>query len=164
MTISLVCQAQPLTEHSPVMHTRCVVPFKHGATPISRSLPKINSLETPRACWNTKSNGIINCRNNKKHTAPGIRWSSPTQLLIQRLQAWLWESGRDPVFSCIYGRMCLVYGELWIISGVWMTHGTGEDGKGNVTGISLQTSWTIEKRKFILFYTNLLQFCDTFAG
>ena len=40
-----------------------------------------------------------------KHTAPGIRWWSPTQLLVWRLGAYLWESGRDPEFSTIYGRM-----------------------------------------------------------
>jgi hypothetical protein len=41
----------------------------------------------------------------KKHTAPGIRWSSPTQLLVWRLVTYLWESGRDPEFYTIYGRM-----------------------------------------------------------
>ncbi len=35
----------------------------------------------------------------KRHTTPGIRWSSPTQLLIWPLQAYLGESGRDPKFS-----------------------------------------------------------------
>ncbi|KAK1699695.1 hypothetical protein BDP55DRAFT_203570 [Colletotrichum godetiae] len=41
----------------------------------------------------------------KKHTTPGIRWSSPTQLLIRPSLAYLWESGRDPEFSSGYGRM-----------------------------------------------------------
>ena len=41
----------------------------------------------------------------KKHTTLGIRWSSPTQLLIQRFAAWRWGSGRDPVFSTSFGRM-----------------------------------------------------------
>ncbi|CAF3484051.1 unnamed protein product [Fusarium graminearum] len=41
----------------------------------------------------------------KKHTTPGIRWSSPTQLLIQRFAAYLWESGRDPEFSASYGQI-----------------------------------------------------------
>jgi hypothetical protein len=41
----------------------------------------------------------------KKHTTPGIRWSSPTQLLVWRLLAYLWESGRDPELSSTYGRM-----------------------------------------------------------
>ncbi|KAK0750207.1 hypothetical protein B0T18DRAFT_123558 [Schizothecium vesticola] len=40
-----------------------------------------------------------------QHTTPGIRWSSPTQLLIWRLLACLWESGRDPEFSSTCGRM-----------------------------------------------------------
>ncbi|UQC90960.1 uncharacterized protein CLUP02_16492 [Colletotrichum lupini] len=42
----------------------------------------------------------------QKHTTPGIRWSSPTQLLIRPSLAYLWESGRDPEFSNRYGRMC----------------------------------------------------------
>ena len=46
-----------------------------------------------------------------KHTTPGIRWSSPTQLLVRPSLAYLWESGRDPEFSSGYGRM-------WL-SGVW---------------------------------------------
>ena len=43
---------------------------------------------------------------DKKHTTPGIRWSSPTQLLVWPSLAYLWESGRDPEFSSGYGRMC----------------------------------------------------------
>ena len=43
----------------------------------------------------------------KKHTTPGIRWSSPTQLLVWLSLAYLWESGRDPELSSGYGRMCL---------------------------------------------------------
>ena len=39
------------------------------------------------------------------HTTPGIRWWSPTQLLVWRSLACLWESGRDPEFSSSYGRM-----------------------------------------------------------
>ena len=36
-----------------------------------------------------------------EHTAAGIRWSSPTQLLISRSEAYRWQSGRDAelVFS-----------------------------------------------------------------
>ena len=44
-------------------------------------------------------------RKKEKHTAPGIRWWSPTQLLVWRLPVYLWESGRDPEFSSTYGRM-----------------------------------------------------------
>jgi hypothetical protein len=35
----------------------------------------------------------------------GIRWSSPTQLLIHRSGAYVWQSGRDAQFSPVYGRM-----------------------------------------------------------
>ncbi|KAK3373016.1 hypothetical protein B0T24DRAFT_249156 [Lasiosphaeria ovina] len=41
----------------------------------------------------------------KRHTTPGIRWSSATQLLVWPSLACLWESGRDPEFSNGYGRM-----------------------------------------------------------
>ncbi|KAK1659321.1 hypothetical protein BDP55DRAFT_756722 [Colletotrichum godetiae] len=44
-------------------------------------------------------------KRSQKHTTPGIRWSSPTQLLIRPSLAYLWESGRDPEFSNGYGRM-----------------------------------------------------------
>ncbi|KAK2034253.1 hypothetical protein LX32DRAFT_418056 [Colletotrichum zoysiae] len=46
------------------------------------------------------------------HTTPGIRWSSPTQLLIRPSLAYLWESGRDPEFSNGYGRMCQIMGKM----------------------------------------------------
>ncbi|PTB62147.1 hypothetical protein BBK36DRAFT_1129694 [Trichoderma citrinoviride] len=45
----------------------------------------------------------------KRHTTAGVRWWSPTQLLICRLVAYLWGSGRDPEFSTTYGRMCLKF-------------------------------------------------------
>jgi hypothetical protein len=31
----------------------------------------------------------------QKHTTVGIRWWSPTQLLIYRSEAYVWQSGRD---------------------------------------------------------------------
>ncbi|KZF24678.1 hypothetical protein L228DRAFT_237583 [Xylona heveae TC161] len=37
----------------------------------------------------------------------GIRWSSPTQLLVRRSEAYVWQSGRDAQFSSVYGRMRL---------------------------------------------------------
>jgi hypothetical protein len=43
----------------------------------------------------------------------GIRWSSPTQLLIHRFEAYVWQSGRDAQFSSIYGRM--YHGILYLI-------------------------------------------------
>ncbi|KAB5581096.1 hypothetical protein GE09DRAFT_462968 [Coniochaeta sp. 2T2.1] len=40
-----------------------------------------------------------------KRTTPGIpRWSPTPRVLVWRLSAYLWESGRDPEFSDIYGR------------------------------------------------------------
>ena len=44
---------------------------------------------------------------HQKHTTPRIRWSSPTQLLVQLSVVYLGESGRDPELSTAYGRMCL---------------------------------------------------------
>ncbi|CCD53364.1 hypothetical protein BofuT4_P123830.1 [Botrytis cinerea T4] len=58
-------------------------------------------------------------KQNKKHTTVGIRWWSPTQLLIHRSEACVWQSGRDAQFSSVYGRMwkkvlCLkVYSVFW---------------------------------------------------
>ena len=43
--------------------------------------------------------------NNESHTTVGIRWWSPTQLLIYRFEAYVWQSERDAQFSSIYGRM-----------------------------------------------------------
>jgi hypothetical protein len=41
----------------------------------------------------------------KKHTTAGIRWWSPTQLLICRSEAYGRQSGRDAQFSSVCGRM-----------------------------------------------------------
>ena len=41
----------------------------------------------------------------QKHTAASIRWSSPTQLLISRSEAYLWLIEREAEFSTVYGRM-----------------------------------------------------------
>jgi hypothetical protein len=41
----------------------------------------------------------------QKHTTSGIRWWSPTQLLICRSEAYVWQSGRDAQFSSVCGRM-----------------------------------------------------------
>ncbi|KAH9225033.1 hypothetical protein DL95DRAFT_282429, partial [Leptodontidium sp. 2 PMI_412] len=43
---------------------------------------------------------------NAKHTTAGIRWWSPTQLLICRSGAYVWQSGRDAQVSPVCGRMC----------------------------------------------------------
>jgi hypothetical protein len=50
----------------------------------------------------------VQARSNKiakKHTTAGIRWWSPTQLLICRSEACVWQSGRDAQFSSVCGRM-----------------------------------------------------------
>ena len=44
-------------------------------------------------------------KREKIHTTAGIRWWSPTQLLICRSEACVWQSGRDAQFSSVYGRM-----------------------------------------------------------
>ena len=41
----------------------------------------------------------------QKHTATSIRWWSPTQLLIGRSEACLWQSGRDADYPSVCGRM-----------------------------------------------------------
>lgn len=49
---------------------------------------------------------VLSLRRNKKHTTAGIRWSSPTQLLVRPSLACLWESGRDPEFSTVGMVVC----------------------------------------------------------
>ena len=39
------------------------------------------------------------------HATAGIRWSSPTQLLIRPIVAYVWQIGRDAQFSTRCGRM-----------------------------------------------------------
>ena len=48
-------------------------------------------------------------KQKQKHTTVGIRWWSPTQLLIHRSEACVWQSGRDAQFSSVYGRMCQAF-------------------------------------------------------
>ena len=61
-------------------------------------------------------------RTAKRHTTPGIRWSSPTQLLVWPSLACLWESGRDPEFSSGYGRMWKLSVGYWV-KGDWELFG-----------------------------------------
>ena len=72
---------------------------KRGRTVIVSEL--VESLQRVKA----KKGGKNNKKMQKEHTTPGIRWSSPTQLLVWPSLAYLWESGRDPEFSSGYGRM-----------------------------------------------------------
>ncbi len=61
------------------------------------------STETPKV---QISDGIYKSSPKKqKHTTVSIRWSSPTQLLIRRSKAYVWQSGRDAQFSLVCGRM-----------------------------------------------------------
>ena len=55
----------------------------------------------------TRTDGLK--KQKQKHTTVGIRWWSPTQLLVYRSEAYIWQSGRDAQFSSVYGRMCLLY-------------------------------------------------------
>ena len=43
-------------------------------------------------------------KRKQKHTTAGIRWWSPTQLLIRRSEACVWQSGREAQFSSVCGR------------------------------------------------------------
>ena len=58
------------------------------------------TIQTQELLYAPKKNNIF------LHTAASIRWSSPTQLLISRSEAYLWLSGREAEFSTVYGRMC----------------------------------------------------------
>ena len=48
---------------------------------------------------------LISKKLMQKHTTVGIRWWSPTQLLVYRSEACVWQSGRDAQFSSVCGRM-----------------------------------------------------------
>jgi hypothetical protein len=50
---------------------------------------------------------MVGIQKNTKHTAAGIPTWSPTVVLICRLTAYVWQSGRDAQFSADYGRTCL---------------------------------------------------------
>ena len=61
-------------------------------------------------------------KRRSKHTTPGIRWWSPTQLLVWRSLAYLWESGRDPELSRAFGPTLqgvlegiIMYDMLWSV-------------------------------------------------
>ena len=62
-----------------------------------------------------------------EHTTAGIRWSSPTQLLICRSAACLWESRRDPEFSTAYGRMWKITEQMSYISNLLNVPKAGPD-------------------------------------
>jgi hypothetical protein len=58
----------------------------------------------PRYPQHNPKSGLVHLKsigrgwNQKKHTTAGIRWWSPTQLLICRSEAYVWQSGRDAQF------------------------------------------------------------------
>ena len=85
---------------------RCSAPSSYRLA-VARSMIHLLSDVEHRICLHPKASSqkAKEEARRQKHTAPGIRWSSPTQLLVWRLLAYLWESGRDPEFSSIYGRM-----------------------------------------------------------
>ena len=62
-------------------------------------------LSVPRVFSSLGSSTQVSKKKAKEHTTPRIRWSSPTQLLVQLSAVYLGESGRDPEFSTAYGRM-----------------------------------------------------------
>ncbi len=64
-------------------------------------------------------------KDSTKHTTVGIRWWSPTQLLIHRSTVYVWQSGRDAQFSVVYGRMYRSGIEIGIIKGL-VAEGGGE--------------------------------------
>jgi hypothetical protein len=107
-----------LHQPKPLLSQQTHLDFTNGA-PQQRA-PELSKLSAQKSQPTPQ-------KRKKKHTAPGIRWSSPTQLLVRRLVACLWESGRDPEFSTIYGRMYLEEGNFLLING------TGRRKLGDVT-------------------------------
>ena len=83
-------------------------------TPFRKTLSGESEQENQYSCsrytgkmWVTqeKKEKRYNENSRQKHTAASIRWSSPTQLLISRSEAYLWLSGREAEFSTVCGRM-----------------------------------------------------------
>ncbi len=70
--------------------------------------PSNESCETTMmmlCCFLIITHQVKNKKPKKKHTTVGIRWWSPTQLLIYRFRIYVWQSGRDAQYFRIYGRM-----------------------------------------------------------
>jgi hypothetical protein len=63
-----------------------------------RSQSKISSLPSQNTTVGSASafERIAKKKKGQKHTTAGIRWWSPTQLLICRSEACVWQSGRMP--------------------------------------------------------------------
>ena len=81
--------------------------FKRAKNRTEHASQKQNSLNFSSSAkvgrsWEG-SERVQKCK--KEHTTAGIRWWSPTQLLIYRSEAYVWQSGRDAQFSSVYGRM-----------------------------------------------------------
>ncbi len=55
------------------------------------------------ACYTSELHNLV--KQLQKHITAGIRWWSPTQLLICRSEAYVWQSGRDAQISSVCGRM-----------------------------------------------------------
>ena len=76
---------------------------------------KLGLYRTVSESHGSKRRRIQGQKERKKHTTAGVRWWSPTQLLICRSVACLWGSRRDPEFSTTYGRMWLLSGQFHMI-------------------------------------------------
>jgi hypothetical protein len=70
-----------------------------------RDIPRIQKRQKINKDRKINKKQKINKIKTKKHTTAGIRWWSPTQLLICRSEAYVWQSGRDAQFSSVCGRM-----------------------------------------------------------
>ena len=83
----------------------------------------------------------------KKHTTVGIRWWSPTQLLIHRSEAWVWQSGRDALFSSVYGRMWLTLACLDVYRRLTWREESGDRGVAVLSemevGMGAMTRWFV---------------------
>jgi hypothetical protein len=95
-------------------YAKCLLVQKQpGAQVIISECCLICNVNSPKNPTKTKrANGSAK---KQKHTTVGIRWSSPTQLLIHRSEACVWQSGRDAQFSLVCGRMWKHYSLINII-------------------------------------------------
>ncbi len=90
--LSYVCTPSPHFLHPTVAILYYQLPHKRV------SLPSYRSHDTWIATEQQK-------RRTKKHTTAGVRWSSPTQLLVRPTVAYVRQIGRDAQLSTGCGRM-----------------------------------------------------------
>ena len=77
-----------------------------NSPPLPTNNPRTNNTTSPPPSSPLPPTKPKKQNKKQKHTAASIRWSSPTQLLVSRSEAYLWLIEREAELSPVYGRMC----------------------------------------------------------